>query len=155
MPANDRQEGGNHYKQFGEFQPWDVLRAWLTPEEYRGFMKGTMIAYLARERSKGGDLDMRKVMHYAQKFVEVLESAKQPATTGGIHPVAYTVKEGEDWNRWLPAWKLAPEWQVMRKDREEFVHIPLFDGQMVYVHAIKFSNGRIWDCVVGWRDGSK
>lgn len=48
------QEGGDHYKKLGAYQPWEVLRAWLTPEEFRGYMKGTAIAYLARERDKGG-----------------------------------------------------------------------------------------------------
>ena len=79
MAANDRQEGGNHYHKHGEYQPWDVLRAWLTPEEYRGYMKGTMIVYLARERDKGGDLDISKVQHYAEKLCEVLNDAKAPA----------------------------------------------------------------------------
>lgn len=77
MAANDRQEGGDHYKKHGDHQPWDVLRSWLTPEEYRGYMKGTMIVYLARERDKAGDLDIKKVAHYGQKFVEVLEGEKK------------------------------------------------------------------------------
>lgn len=54
MSALDVQEGGDHYKKLGAYQPWEVLSRWLTPEEFRGYMKGTAIAYLAREQDKGG-----------------------------------------------------------------------------------------------------
>lgn len=66
------QEGGDHYKKLGQYQPWEVLRAWLTPEEFRGYMKGTAIAYLAREKDKGGMLDIRKGAHTLQGLIELL-----------------------------------------------------------------------------------
>ena len=66
------QEGGDHYKKLGAYQPWEVLRAWLTPEEFRGYMKGTAIAYLAREQDKGGMLDIKKAGHTLQGLVELL-----------------------------------------------------------------------------------
>lgn len=65
------QEGGDHYKKLGTYQPWEVLRAWLTPEEFRGYMKGTAIAYLAREQDKGGDMDIKKAAHTLQGLVEL------------------------------------------------------------------------------------
>lgn len=68
--ANDHQEGGDHYRLL-DVQPWDALKSWLTPEEYRGYMKGNIIVYLARERAKGGDLDLRKARHYLEKLLEV------------------------------------------------------------------------------------
>lgn len=68
--ANDRQVAGDHYHRLGDHQPWNVLKAWLTEEEFRGYMKGTAIVYLARERSKGGDTDVAKAHHYLQKMVE-------------------------------------------------------------------------------------
>lgn len=74
LSALDVQEGGNHYKKLGAYQPWEVLRRWLTPEEFRGYMKGTAIAYLAREQDKGGMLDIRKAGHTLQGLVELLES---------------------------------------------------------------------------------
>ena len=66
------QEGGDHYKKLGAYQPWEVLRAWLTPEEFRGYMKGTAIAYLAREQDKGGMLDIKKATHTLQGLTELL-----------------------------------------------------------------------------------
>jgi hypothetical protein len=65
------QEGGDHYKKLGAYQPWEVLRAWLTPEEFRGYMKGTAIAYLAREQDKGGDLDIKKATHTLQGLLDL------------------------------------------------------------------------------------
>ena len=47
------------------------MRAWLTPEEFRGYMKGTAIAYLARDQDKGGDLDVKKAAHTLQGLVEL------------------------------------------------------------------------------------
>lgn len=70
--ALDVQEGGDHYKKLGDYQPWEVLRRWLTPEEFRGYMKGTAIAYLAREQDKGGMLDIKKAGHTLQGLVELL-----------------------------------------------------------------------------------
>ncbi len=70
--ALDTQEGGDHYKKLGEYQPWEVLRRWLSPEEFRGYMKGTAIAYLARERDKGGVLDIKKAAHTLRGLTELL-----------------------------------------------------------------------------------
>ena len=71
LSALDVQEGGDHYKKLGAYQPWEVLRRWLTPEEFRGYMKGTAIAYLAREQDKGGMQDIRKAGHTLQGLVEL------------------------------------------------------------------------------------
>lgn len=69
--ALDTQVGGDHYKQLGMYQPWEVLAKWLTPEELRGYGKGTVIAYLARERAKGGREDIKKAMHTLQLYLEL------------------------------------------------------------------------------------
>ena len=71
VSALDTQEGGDHYKKLGEYQPWEVLKRWLTPEEFRGYMKGSAIAYLAREQGKGGMLDIRKAAHTLQALAEM------------------------------------------------------------------------------------
>lgn len=70
VSALDVQVGGSHYKDM-PVQPWQALEAWLTPEEYRGYQKGVAIAYLARERSKGGTEDIKKAIHHLQRLVEV------------------------------------------------------------------------------------
>lgn len=72
--ALDSQEGGDHYKKLGQYQPWEVLHKWLTSEELKGFAKGTVIAYLAREEDKGGRLDIKKAMHTLQIYLELTEA---------------------------------------------------------------------------------
>ncbi len=73
VSAKDNQVGGDHYRKLGAYQPWEVLAKWMTPEELRGYMKGTVIAYLAREQDKGGDTDIAKAMHTMQLWQEVRE----------------------------------------------------------------------------------
>lgn len=79
MSQLDKQHGGDHYKRLGHYQPWEVLHVWLTPEEFRGFMKGTAVAYLARERQKGGTLDIQKAAHTLLALVEFEERAAKEA----------------------------------------------------------------------------
>lgn len=47
------QVGGDHYLKMTP-QPIDLLRSWLTPAEYAGFLRGNIIKYLARYKEKGG-----------------------------------------------------------------------------------------------------
>lgn len=42
----------SHYKA-GGFEVIDIIKAYLTPEEYRGFVKGNAIKYLLRLNNKG------------------------------------------------------------------------------------------------------
>lgn len=67
--ADERQVGGKHYKDMG-VQPWDVMQAVLTPEEFRGFLKGNIIKYGMRQGLKGSD-DAEKARHYIQKLNEL------------------------------------------------------------------------------------
>lgn len=81
MSALNKQEGGNHYKKLGQYQPWEVLSKWLTPDELRGFAKGTVVAYLARERDKGGMQDIRKALHTLEIYLELTEGQDRPEVT--------------------------------------------------------------------------
>lgn len=85
--ASDTQVGGDHYKTMGDFQPWDVLKHWLTPEEYRGYQKGVAIAYLARERQKGGDQDIAKAAHHLQKLLEELGALARLEKAAEVEPL--------------------------------------------------------------------
>jgi len=67
------QTGGDHYKALGIYEPWKVMRAVLTPEEYRGYHKGTILAYAMRERAKGGDQDLQKMADHAAELANYLQ----------------------------------------------------------------------------------
>ena len=70
MSANDMQVGGEHY-QSKSIQPWDAMQAWMTPEQFKGFLWGNVIKYIARWQDKGGVEDLRKARHYMDKLIEV------------------------------------------------------------------------------------
>ena len=59
----------SHYTA-GGIECIDAIRAALTPEEFRGFVKGNAIKYTWRERMKGGDEDLRKADWYLNKLNE-------------------------------------------------------------------------------------
>lgn len=71
VSANELQVGGQHYKEMG-MQPWDVMEAVLTHEEFVGFLKGNVIKYAMRQGKKDSD-DAGKARHYKMKLAEVLD----------------------------------------------------------------------------------
>lgn len=70
MSADDIQIGGTHYKDM-PVQPWEVMEAVLTYEEFIGFLKGNVIKYSMRQGKKDGSDDAQKAMHYMQKLNEM------------------------------------------------------------------------------------
>jgi hypothetical protein len=67
--ADDIQHGGTHYKDM-TIQPWAVMEAVLTHEEFVGFLKGNIIKYSLRQGKKDSP-DADKAKHYMQKLSEV------------------------------------------------------------------------------------
>lgn len=70
MNADEVQVGGSHYKDM-PVQPWAVMEAVLTPEEFIGFLKGNIIKYSMRAGRKDGSDDGNKALHYMQKLDEM------------------------------------------------------------------------------------
>ena len=56
-----------HYKQ-GEIECIDAIKSALTADEWRGFIKGTALAYIWRERWKGGKEDLAKAVWYLARI---------------------------------------------------------------------------------------
>ena len=58
-----------HYETLN-IQPWEIMEANFTTEEFITYLKGNIIKYALR--SKGQDLaDAQKIRHYAEKLIEV------------------------------------------------------------------------------------
>ncbi|HHR0327850.1 DUF3310 domain-containing protein [Listeria seeligeri] len=57
-----------HYQQ-GGIQTIDVMKAKLTPEEFRGHLKATVIKYITRESMKGGIEDLQKAQWYLDYLI--------------------------------------------------------------------------------------
>lgn len=69
--ANDRQEGGNHYKGKA-VQPWDYIVG-----NNLGYLEGNVVKYVSRWKDKNGVEDLKKARHYLDKLIEVAEANKQ------------------------------------------------------------------------------
>ena len=69
MPADEMQAGGSHYKDMG-VQPWTVMEAVLSRQEFIGFLKGNIIKYGMRQGRKDSP-DAEKCKHYIQKLKEL------------------------------------------------------------------------------------
>jgi len=74
--ANDRQVGGNHYKKFGDLQPWNVIESYMATTmllPFEGYLLGTAIAYLLRSPWKGHlREDIKKAHHTLERLIEQL-----------------------------------------------------------------------------------
>ena len=71
-PANAKQVSGDHYKKYGNLQPWDVVITWDM-----GYLDGTALKYLARWRDKGGIDDLKKAIHFIEKLIETTEAEQR------------------------------------------------------------------------------
>lgn len=61
-----------HYT-IGGIESWKILKAKLTEEEFRGYLKGNALKYLLRCNWKGmHDVDLQKAKWYLNKLVEEL-----------------------------------------------------------------------------------
>jgi len=68
--ARTYQLGGNHYTN-KKIQPWDAMQEWMSEEQFKGFILGNVIKYMARFQEKGGTLDLQKAKHYLDKLIEI------------------------------------------------------------------------------------
>lgn len=58
----------NYYK--GNIECIEAIKASMTCEEYRGFLKGQVMKYTWRYREKGGVVDLQKAGWYLDKLVK-------------------------------------------------------------------------------------
>ena len=76
---NDDVNSPAHYTS-GGIETIEYIRAKLSPDEYRGYLRGNALKYLMRMGSKGPALqDAQKAMHYTEMLVRSLQ--KQGETT--------------------------------------------------------------------------
>ena len=61
-----------HYTQ-GGIECIDAIQAQLTPEEFRGYLKGNIAKYMWRERSKQGKVSLEKAQWYLNKLIQETE----------------------------------------------------------------------------------
>ena len=72
MSENNHQIGGDHYTS-KQVQPWDAMEAWMSREEFGGYLRGNIIRYICRYKDKHKDnpvQDLQKAKHYLGKLIE-------------------------------------------------------------------------------------
>lgn len=57
-----------HYERL-EIEPWDIMKADFTKEEWIGFLKGNIIKYVLREKGEN-EKDAQKIQKYAKELEE-------------------------------------------------------------------------------------
>ena len=55
----------------GSVECIDAIEAQMTPEEFRGYLKGNVVKYLWRERKKGGKESLKKAKWYLNKLIDL------------------------------------------------------------------------------------
>lgn len=63
-----------HYKREGGVECIEAIRSALTPDEYRGYLKGNCVKYVWRERFRNGLQDVQKLGWYAAELARHIES---------------------------------------------------------------------------------
>ena len=61
----DTQVGGTHYKDF-PIQPIEFIQ-----KNKLNFCEGSIIKYVCRHHNKGGEQDIRKVIHYCELLLQM------------------------------------------------------------------------------------
>lgn len=69
--ASETQIGGDHYLKLA-VQPWDAMQAWMSRDQFVGFLTGCAIQYLARDKDDRMQ-DIKKARHYLDRLIEVME----------------------------------------------------------------------------------
>jgi len=72
MPWPDPVNHPAHYTQ-GGIECIDAIEASMSPEEFRGYLKGCNMKYLWRYRLKGGVEDLRKAQWYLNRLIKKVE----------------------------------------------------------------------------------
>lgn len=88
MSANDTQVGGDHYK-MKTIQHWDVVA--LFDLDY---FQGQITKYVFRWKKKNGLQDLKKALHFLQKYIELVEAGTIPDPTLDIRQAAEFRNQG-------------------------------------------------------------
>ena len=70
--ANSRQIGGEHYKSGRAVEHWDFC--WQNDYD---FFQYCATKYIHRHKQKKGVEDLKKAIHYLEKYIELLENGKE------------------------------------------------------------------------------
>lgn len=79
--ASDLVNHPPHYTSGGAIECIEAIEAQLTPEEFRGFLKGNIAKYGWRERHKGGTESLKKARWYIDRLIAFDEDMADKAAS--------------------------------------------------------------------------
>ena len=75
VKKDEKKEMVNHPSHYGGDTTYEcikVLKAWMSKEEYQGFLRGNAIKYLCRTGKKDAEIqELNKAKWYLEKLIEV------------------------------------------------------------------------------------
>ena len=69
--ADQIQVNNDYDKNQAGIQPLSVIESLMSPDQFKGFLRGSVINHIARCDKKGGAEDLKKARHYLDKLIEV------------------------------------------------------------------------------------
>lgn len=76
-----KKEEVNHPDRYGgdvTYECIKVLEAWLTEEQYKGFLRGNVLKYLCRVGKKDSEVqELKKARFYLDKYIEFEEKSAE------------------------------------------------------------------------------
>lgn len=79
MKEQTHDDAVNHPSHYttGGIECIDYIQEKLTPEEFKGFVKGNVIKYLTREQHKNGDEDICKAQWYLNRLADTFTKTEK------------------------------------------------------------------------------
>ena len=69
---NENVNHPNHYNAYSR-EVIDTLQGSMTPDEFKGYLKGNIMKYVTRYQFKNGVEDLKKAQWYLTKLTEIAE----------------------------------------------------------------------------------
>lgn len=132
-----------HYNQ-GPIECIDAMKIVLTPEEFRGYLKGNVFKYLWREKDKNGIEDLHKGREYYDRLIEHCDESLLDASKGLVK--AWTCENGKAKQvypdpKWTPRvgdWVRIKKPDDIRSSACIWVEsMNKYDGQVIHVEEIE------------------
>ena len=101
--ANNIQWGGVHYKHGEGIEVWDFAYAY----RYNNF-ESSILRYIVRYKKKNGLEDIRKAIHYLQKYIEVTAAIAPRYSYVGISSGGELQRHESDCVQFCRDYKLGP-----------------------------------------------
>ena len=78
LPPVEKKDMVNHPPHYtkGGIECLDAIRASMTDDEYKGYLKGNIIKYLWRYEWKNGLEDLKKAQFYQNRLIEIVQAEK-------------------------------------------------------------------------------